>query len=284
MKVRELLTNTYKSSPLLPAEIDSILGITLHKSKEYLYKKSDKNLTISAIKKFKKLIIKRQTGWPMAYLRGWQEFYALKFLVNKNTLIPRSDSELIIDTSLEFLKNSKNLNILDIGTGSGCLIIALAKNKANNNYTACDISKSALQKRTKEDESYPFTTVNRIPLPESVNPCNEYGKKGIYTSEVYRLNFGGNIIDLTDLEQLIELSQTKAIGFALDYARRYMDSKNTIKEIITQVKHDIGKEGLDILSDRISGNFAWFRDIELAFVLNRLRSVQMIQKETLKTE
>ena len=145
MKVRELLTNTYKSSPLLPAEIDSILGITLHKSKEYLYKKSDKNLTISAIKKFKKLIIKRQTGWPMAYLRGWQEFYALKFLVNKNTLIPRSDSELIIDTSLEFLKNSKNLNILDIGTGSGCLIIALAKNKANNNYTACDISKSALK-------------------------------------------------------------------------------------------------------------------------------------------
>jgi release factor glutamine methyltransferase len=145
MKIKELLANAYRSSTLLPGEIDSILGITLHKTKEYVYKKSDKNLTFATIKKFKKLIKKREADWPMAYLRGWQEFYGLKFLVNKNTLIPRPDSELIIDTSLDFLKKKKKLNILDIGTGSACLIIALAKNSLNNNYFASDISKSALK-------------------------------------------------------------------------------------------------------------------------------------------
>ena len=111
---------------------------------------------------------------------------------------------------------------------------------------------------------------------------DEYGKKGIYTSEVYRLNFGGNIIDLTDLEQLVELSQTKALGFALDYACQYMDKKNTLKDIITQVMDDIEQHGLDILGERISGNFAWFRGLELAFVLNRLRSVAMNQKSISK--
>lgn len=187
---------------------------------------------------------------------------------------------------VEQLYQEKNISTILVLGGSGDyfevadLIIQMVQYQPIDvSEIAHDISRSALQKRTKEDESYPFTTVNRIPLPESVNPCNQYGKKGIYTSEVYRLNFGSNIIDLTDLEQLVELSQTKAIGFALDYARQYMDSKNTIKEIITQVKHDIEQGGLDILSDRISGNFAWFRDIELAFVLNRLRSVKMIQKK-----
>jgi predicted ABC-class ATPase len=143
---------------------------------------------------------------------------------------------------------------------------------------AHDISRTSPAKRTIEDGGYPFQTRERIPLPESIDPCNEFGKKGIYTSEVHRLNFGKYIIDLTDVEQLIELSQTKAIGFALDYARKYMDKKISLREIINQVMNDIEKEGLDVLSDRISGNFAWFRGVELALTFNRLRSFDVIQR------
>lgn len=152
-------------------------------------------------------------------------------------------------------------------------------------YTPCDVTQKAHEisgrspvKRTREDDGYYIHTRERIPLSESIDACNEYGKKRMYTTEIHRLVFGKNNIDLTDLEQLIELSQTKAIGYALDYARKYMDTKTSLKEIITQVMNDIDEQGLDILSDRISGNFAWFRGFELAFTMNRLRGFDVIQR------
>lgn len=143
---------------------------------------------------------------------------------------------------------------------------------------AHEISQMSPAKRESEDEGYPFHVRERIPLPESISPFNEHGKKGIHTSEVRRLTFGKNNIDLTDLEQLIELSQTKAIGYALDYAGKYMDKKSSLKEIVNFIMNDIEKNGLDILSDKISGNFASFRPFELAFTFNRLRGFSVIQR------
>ena len=140
------------------------------------------------------------------------------------------------------------------------------------------ISGNSSTKRISEDESNPFHIKDRIPLSGSINPCNEYGKKRIYAKEVHRLNFGENIIDLTDLEQLVELSQTKALGYALDYIRKYMDQKSSLKEIIDLVMKDIDTHGLDVLSDQISGHFAEFRPFELAFTLNRLRGLDVVQK------
>lgn len=145
-------------------------------------------------------------------------------------------------------------------------------------HKAHEISGKSPVKRVAEDESIPFHIKERIPIFKSINPCNEYGKKRIYAKEIHRLNFGENIIDLTDLEQLIELSQTKALGYALDYARKYMDQRSSIKEIIDQVMNDIDTNGLDVLSDRISGHFAEFRPFELAFTLNRLRGFDVIQR------
>ena len=85
------------------------------------------------------------------------------------------------------------------------------------------------------------------------------------------------VIDLTDLEQLRELSQTKAIAYALVYAKKYMDGTKTIYEVIRKVMNDIEQYGLDIINERISGHFALFRDLELAFTLNRLRSLEVVQ-------
>ena len=107
MTIKQLLTQHYKSN--LPQEIDDLLALALHKKVEYLYKHPEKKLALSTIRAFKKLLNLRLQNWPMAYLRGYQEFYGLKFLVNKNTLIPRPDSELIIDASLKFLKNTEKL-------------------------------------------------------------------------------------------------------------------------------------------------------------------------------
>ena len=131
-------------------------------------------------------------------------------------------------------------------------------------------------KRQTEDEDYAFQTRKRIPVSESINPLNDYGKFAIFAKEVHRLNFGNQIIDLTDLEQLIELSQTKALGFAIEYAKRYMDIKTSLYNVIKHVMNDIDENGIDIISDKISGHFAWFRGLELAFALNRLRGFDVI--------
>ncbi len=144
---------------------------------------------------------------------------------------------------------------------------------------AHEISKKTPVKRITEGKNSPFNIKERIPLPESINPCNEYGKKRIYAKEIHRLNFGECIIDLTDLEQLIELSQTKALGYAMDYAGKYIDQRSSIKQIIDQVMKDIDTNGLDVLSDRISGHFAEFRSFELAFTLNRLRGFDVVQRK-----
>ena len=111
----------------------------------------------------------------------------------------------------------------------------------------------------------------RIPLAESISPLNEHRKFRLYAKEVHRLHFGKREIDLTDLEQLMELSQTKALGYAIDYAKQYMDGKAALRQVVEHVQHDIETNGLDILSDRISGHFASFRALELAFAINRLR-------------
>jgi len=143
---------------------------------------------------------------------------------------------------------------------------------------AHEIAKKYPAKRTVEDEAYPFNISERIPKAESISPLNQHGKFSVYVKEVHRINFGKQIIDLTDLEQLMELSQTKALAFAQEYCKKYMDGKFTLKEIVHQTTKDIEENGIDIISERISGHFAAFRGLELALTMNRLRSFDVVQK------
>lgn len=134
-------------------------------------------------------------------------------------------------------------------------------------------------KRVKEDIEHPVHARARIPVAESIDPMSEYKKWRLYTTEVHSLQLGQNKIDLTDLEQLIELSQTKAIGYSMLYAKKYMDGTRTLKQVIDLVMADLRENGLDILSEKISGHFAQFRSFELAFALNRMRSFDVKQVE-----
>jgi len=142
---------------------------------------------------------------------------------------------------------------------------------------ARDIIHSYPTNRIREDVDYPIQPRARIPVAASIDPISEYKKLRLYTTEVHSLHLGRNKIDLTDLEQLIELSQTKAIGYAMLYARQYMDGTGTMKQVIDRVMADIEENGLDILSEKISGHFAQFRAFELAFAMNRMRSFSVDQ-------
>jgi predicted ABC-class ATPase len=142
-------------------------------------------------------------------------------------------------------------------------------NKAHN------IAGSSAEKRLPEGEGQQICLKARIPLKDCVNPYNDYNKKSIYATEISRVHFGKNIIDLTDVEQLIELSQTKAIAEAIFCISKYINSKTSLKKIIDQLICELDKNGLDILNDKVSGHFANFRDLDLAFAINRLRDLKI---------
>lgn len=141
------------------------------------------------------------------------------------------------------------------------------------------ISKSYPTHRVKEDENHKIMPTPRIPISESVNPTSEYGKLRVYATELSKLHFGKNVIDLIDVEQLIDLSQTKAIGLALVYSRKYMDGKRNLREVAEMVSADIDKYGLDVISEKTSGHLARFRSIELMCALNRLRDFKVKQSK-----
>jgi predicted ABC-class ATPase len=143
--------------------------------------------------------------------------------------------------------------------------------------SAHKIAKEFPFKRNSEDDSQSWHITERIPIKGSIDPSNRYGKRSVYVKETHRINFGKTVIDLTDLEQLIELSQTKAIAAALEYSSKYISDHRTLKEITDLISFDIEEKGLDVISPRISGNFAWFRSVDLAFAINRLRTLKVRQ-------
>ena len=137
------------------------MSFVTKKPKEFLYTHPDCKLNQKQIARLKQLINRRSKGEPIAYLRGFKEFYGLDFFVNKRVLIPRPETELLVEEVLKRNQKSeiRNQIIADIGTGSGCIIIALAKLLPTSyflpptSYYATDISRTALsvaKKNTKK--------------------------------------------------------------------------------------------------------------------------------------
>jgi release factor glutamine methyltransferase len=151
----ELLAKLKITSAHLDAEV--ILSFVLKKPKEYLYTHPEKILSTAQSTAYKKLILKRKKHFPVAYIIGHKEFFGLDFLVNENVLIPRPETEFLVEQTIAVCLrqgfgrqaaarlDKNNLTIADIGTGSGCVAVALAKNLPETKIFATDISKKALQ-------------------------------------------------------------------------------------------------------------------------------------------
>ena len=114
-----------------------------------------KELSSEGLPLFDKILLKLQQHEPIQYIIGETEFFGLKFHVDKNVLIPRPETEELVSWILSGLTeiNTSAINILDIGTGSGCIAISLAKNLPNAKLTALDISNEALEVATKNAEA-----------------------------------------------------------------------------------------------------------------------------------
>ena len=138
----QLLKNNNIASYELDSEI--ILSDIMKVSREFLIANNRVNISKNIIKKYSLAIKRRINKEPIAYIIGKKEFWSEDFLVNKATLIPRPETELLICKVIDFFKN-KRINILDIGTGSGCILLAILKELNFARGIGIDISAKAIQ-------------------------------------------------------------------------------------------------------------------------------------------
>ena len=131
------------SSALLDSEL--LLSYVIKKNRDFVLLNLDKKLNQSDYESFKNLIIKRSKGKPLAYLTGVKAFWNYDFKINEKVLIPRPDSELIVEQVLKIYKNKKKINFLEIGVGSGCLILSILKEKKLFSGTGIDISNHSIK-------------------------------------------------------------------------------------------------------------------------------------------
>ena len=129
-------------SPRLDAEL--LLAHCLQKERSYLYAWGDKVVDASTQQTFKQLIKKRLTDYPVAYLLGRREFWSLDLKVSEDVLIPRPETERLVETALEKIQYCTAPNILDLGTGSGAIALSIGCERADAVITASDSSAQAL--------------------------------------------------------------------------------------------------------------------------------------------
>ncbi len=128
------------------AELDSelILSNILNTTREKLIIHPKKNINKVLENKFKFYIKERKLKKPIAYILGYKEFWKQKFITDSNVLIPRPDTELIIEKVLKNFKKNDNKNVLDIGTGTGCIILSILLERKKFRGTGIDTSKRAI--------------------------------------------------------------------------------------------------------------------------------------------
>jgi release factor glutamine methyltransferase len=126
-------------------DIEELLSLALDFSKSSLYANPNHKISATELARLDILIQKRQSGEPFAYLSGSKGFYHLDFKVTTDTLIPRPETELLIDISLDLFDSSEPIKVLDLGTGSGIIAITLADKCSNWKVSATDQSEGALE-------------------------------------------------------------------------------------------------------------------------------------------
>ena len=141
-KTANILEKNFIKNSKLDCEI--LLSKTLKIKREKLLVNLDKKISNLELYKYYQLLNRRKRKEPIAYILGYKEFWKNKFFVNKNVLIPRPDTECIIEETLKLIPKNTSKNILDIGTGSGCIIISLLLERKKCYGTGIDISKEAI--------------------------------------------------------------------------------------------------------------------------------------------
>ena len=128
-----------KSKKIKTAELDSyiLMSKVINKEKKFLILNSKEKVSKKNLDNFNVLINQRANNKPVAYLIEKKDFWKHEFFVNQDVLIPRPDTEILVEKVLKLTKNKNKLNLLDIGIGSGCILLSILKEKKKFLWDGC---------------------------------------------------------------------------------------------------------------------------------------------------
>ena len=228
---------TLKQSKMPNPQLDSeiLLSNSIKRDKKYIILNPKELLNSEQVETFKNLIERRRKKEPVAYLINKKEFWKDEFFVNKNVLIPRPDTELIIEQVLKIYSKDSQLQVLDIGTGSGCILLSILKERPNFYGTGIDISKKSINVSKLNAKQLNLTS--RVKFFHSSVDNFKIGKYDLIVSnppyiELFNLKYLEK--DVISFEPKLALSG----GF---------DGFSKIRKVINKAKNLIKKNGKFIL-------------------------------------
>ena len=226
-----------KEKKIKTSDLDSqiLMSKAINKEKKFIILNFNKKLSKKNLEYFYNLIDQRANGKPIAYIVEKKDFWKYEFLVSKDVLIPRPETETIIEQVLELTKNKNKLNFLDIGVGSGCLLLSILKEKKSFYGTGIDISNKCLS--ITRVNGHKLGVINRVKLFKSDIDNFQYDKYDLIISNP-------PYIKKNDLKYL----ERDIIGFepkkALDGG---VDGLSEIRKVINKSSELLKKNGLLIL-------------------------------------
>jgi len=215
----KILRDKYIPNSQLDAEI--LMAQTINKDRNYILLNSKTFLKKNDLDNFNKLIQERSLGKPIAHLINRKFFWKSEFFVTNNTLIPRPDTELIVENVLRLTKQKNKINILDIGVGSGCILLTILKEKESFYGTGIDISQKCLN--ICKINAYKLNVSSRLKLyksdvdkfnlgkydlvvsnPPYIKECDfKYLERGVANFEP-RLALNGGLDGLSEIRKVIK--------------------------------------------------------------------------------
>jgi len=220
-------------NPRLDCEI--LLSNLIKKDKKHIILNPKDLLNTKQISKFKNLIERRKKGEPIAYLINNKEFWKDKFYVDKDVLIPRPDTELIVEEVLKMYSKNSQKQILDIGTGSGCILLSIIKERLNFYGTGIDISKKSI--KISKFNTKQLNLINRVKFFHSSVDNFRFGKYDLIVSNP-------PYIELLNLKYL----DKNVINFEPKLALNGgFDGFSKIREFVIKAKTLIKRKGKFIL-------------------------------------
>tara|TARA_B100001057_G_scaffold177768_1_gene178557 strand:- start:1956 stop:2798 length:843 start_codon:yes stop_codon:yes gene_type:complete len=256
----DLKRNNIKTS-LLDSEI--LMSQVLKKDRKFLFLNPNKELNTVQYQKFKKLISSRLRSKPIAYITEKKFFWKYEFKINNKVLIPRPDTELIIEQVLEIYKFKNRINLLEIGIGSGCIILSILKEKKNFLGKGLDLSKDSIQLcKTNADN---LKVNNRLKLfktdidnftigkydliisnPPYIKKLDlNYLDKDVIKYEP-RLALDGGLDGLSEIRKFVKKSSELIKKRGRLFLEISHDQKNEVKKILTENGFYINKTVKDL--------------------------------------
>jgi len=226
---------------IISAKLDSeiLMSQAIRKNKKFIILNLHKEIKKRDLDYFDNLIQERAKSKPIAQIIKKKDFWKYEFIVNNNVLIPRPDTEILIEQALKLVKNKNRLQILDIGIGSGCILMSILKEKKNFIGTGIDISNKSLQISKVNGQKLGLN--NRFRLFKSNIDNFNTGKYDLIISNPPYIKK----INLKCLEKDIGFEPKQALDGGLDGLSEIRKVINKSSELIKRSGHFIIEIGFD---------------------------------------